>query len=84
MHPLDKMEIELIESIPKQAPSYTKLFVNGYLLGEYICGKEKVYLDKEKWAKKQIAKRVPVLERNINRLKKELLDFENELKSLTT
>lgn len=50
------MRIEIVESIPKQAPSYTKLFVNGYLLGEYICGKEKVYLDKEKWAKKQIAK----------------------------
>ena len=77
------MKIELIQSVPKQAPSYTKLIVNGYLLGEYIYGKDKVYLDKEKWAKKQIAKRVPVLKRNIERLKGELLAFEKELKALT-
>jgi hypothetical protein len=47
------MEIELIQSIPSQAPKYTKLVVNGYVLGECLGGKDKVYLDKEKWAKKQ-------------------------------
>jgi aspartate oxidase len=77
------MKIELIQSIPKQAPSYTQLVVNGYVLGEYIYGKDKVYLDKERWAKKQIAKRVPVLIRNIERLKKELSDFEKELQAIT-
>ena len=77
------MKIELIQSIPKQAPSYTKLVVNGYVLGEYIYRKDKVYLDKEKRAKKQIAKRVPVLKRNIERLKSELIAFEEELISLT-
>lgn len=55
------------------------LIVNGYVLGSYYGGKDKKYLNKEKWAKEQIKKRIPVLERNIKRLKSELLEFEDEL-----
>lgn len=79
------MKIELIKH-----PRYTdapdndciwNLKVNGYVIGSYYGGKEKNYLDKEKWAKKMLKKRIPVLERNIKRLKSELFEFEKELQA---
>lgn len=72
------MKIELKQAIPAQAPSYTELYVNGILLGEYIHGKDKKYLNPEKWAKEQITKRNKVIDRNIERLKRELELLEEE------
>jgi len=81
------MKIELIRK-----PRYTgapdedciwDLVVNGYVLGTYWYGKEKFYEDKYKWAEKQIKKRKPVLERNIKRLRAELIDLEDELLAIS-
>lgn len=72
------MKIELRQNVPKQAPSYTSLIVNGVELGEYICGKDKKYLNPEKWAKEQIKKRNIVIDRNIDRLEKELAVWKKE------
>jgi hypothetical protein len=68
------MKVELRQAVPSQAPQYTELWVNGYMLGEYINGKDKKYLNPQKWAKEMVKKRVKVLERNIARLEKELED----------
>lgn len=54
------------------------LYVNGFLLGEWVGGLGHPWLDPEKWAKKQIKKRLPVVERNIARLSKELAMWEKE------
>ena len=59
-----------------------KLIVNGYCIGTYFGGKEKKYEDKYKWADKMVLKRVPVILKNIERLKSELASFENELEAL--
>lgn len=75
-----KRKIELVESVPSQAPSYTKLIVNGVELGEYICGKDKKYLNPEKWADEMVKKRTIVLNRNIRRLENELLNYKEELR----
>lgn len=72
------MKIELKQRIPKQAPDYTDLLVNGIKIGEYICGKDKKYLNPEKWAKQMIKNRNVVIDRNIARLKKELENWETE------
>ena len=48
------------------------LIVNTVVLGTYYGGKEKKYLNPEKWAEEQLKKRLPVIERNINRLQDEL------------
>lgn len=72
------MKIELKQELPNQAPSYTSLYVNGVKLGEYIYGNDKKYLNPEKWAAEQIKKRNVVLDRNIKRLKEELVAFEEE------
>lgn len=79
-----KTGIELKQKVPAQAPCYTELWVNGYRLGEYIHGKDKVYLYPERWASNQIKKRLPVIARNINRLKQELEKWEAEYKALQT
>lgn len=63
----------------KNQPQYTELWVNGYMLGEYINGKDKKYLNPEKWADEMVKKRTKVLERNIARLEQELEDAQVEL-----
>ena len=75
---MNKTKIELKQSVPGQAPSYTELYVNGIKLGEYINGKNKKYLNPEKWAKEQIKKRNIVIERNIKRLENELKKWNKE------
>ena len=72
------MRIEIKYPIPKQAPSYAQLYVNGIQLGEWICGNDKKYLNPEKWAKQQLKKRNVVINRNIKRLKLELDRWEKE------
>ena len=72
------MKIELKQDVPSQAPEYTSLYVNGIKLGEYICGKDKKYLNPERWAKEMLKKRNIVIDRNIRRLKAELSVWENE------
>jgi hypothetical protein len=81
------MKIEL-KRIPryKDAPDESciwDLIVNGIHVGTYYGGKEKKYLDKEKWANDIVPKRIKVLQRNIGRLEDELQDFNNELISLS-
>lgn len=76
------MKIELKQTVPSQAPSYTELWVNGIKLGEYIHGKDKKYLNPEKWAKEQIKKRMIVINRNIKRLTDELSEWKTEKKIL--
>lgn len=59
------------------------LKVNGVKVGEYIYGEDKKYLNPEKWAKEQVPKRLKVVQRNIDRLQKELgqwLDERDKLK----
>ena len=51
---------------------------NGYVLGVWFGGKEKKYLDPEKWAKEQIKKRNPIIDRNIKRLEQELDKLKKE------
>jgi len=58
------------------------LVVNGYILGSFYGGKIKFYEDKYEWADKQIKKRIPVLKRNIERTKRQLQQFEKELKAI--
>ena len=72
------MKIELKQTVPSQAPSYTELWVNGIKLGEYIHGKDKKYLNPEKWAKEQVKKRLSVIDRNIMRLNTLLLEWKRE------
>ncbi len=60
------------------------LIVNGHVLGTYYGGKEKKYLDKQKWATEQIKKRLPVLKRNIERLEIELFNLKKEQEDLLT
>ncbi len=72
------MKIELRQSNPNRSPIYTELYVNGIKLGEYLGGKDKKYLNPEKWAKEQIKKRNKVINRNIKRLKNELRRWEEE------
>ena len=52
--------------------------------GKKQSRKDKFYEDKNKWADRMIKKRVPVILRNIERLKNELNELEKELKALTT
>lgn len=72
------MNIEIKPSVPSQNPLYTELYVNGIKLGEYLGGKNKLYLYPEKWAKQQIKKRNKVIDRNIKRLEKELDQWNKE------
>lgn len=72
------MKIEIKQAIPSQAPSYTYLYVNDVRLGEYIYGESRLYLYPERWAERQIKKRNVVLNRNIERLEKELAAFKKE------
>jgi len=72
------MKIELKQEVPTQAPSYTSIYVNGIKVGEYICGKDKKYLNPKKWAKQCVRKRLKVIVRNIDRLKNELRKLEKE------
>ena len=58
------------------------LFINEVKIGEWICGKDKKYLNPEKWAKEQLKKRNIVLDRNIERLEEELSEFKKEQKKL--
>lgn len=58
--------------------SVIHLVVNGYTLGTYYGGSVKSYLNPEKWAKQQLKKRNPVINRNIKRLKEELAQWEKE------
>ena len=81
------MEIEL-KRIPryKDAPDESciwYLVVNGHTLGTFYGGKAKKYEDKYKWALEMIPKRLKVIERNITRLKAELLSWEKEKDDLT-
>lgn len=54
------------------------LYVNGFELGTWYGGASAPWKDPEKWAKKQIKKRLPVVERNILRLSKELAQWRKE------
>lgn len=58
------------------------LLVNGYQLGAWYGGEKRLYENKYSWAEKQIKKRVPVLQRNIQRLEKELELLKKELNSI--
>ena len=69
-------------TIVKGSGNRHDLYVNGYQLGEYICGEKKHYEDPEKWAKQQLKKRNIVLDRNIERLESELKDLKQEKKSI--
>lgn len=60
-----------------------ELIVNGFVLGTYYGGAKKSYLEPEKWAKEMIKKRIPVIQRNIARLKKELEQWEIEKKAIS-
>ncbi len=66
----------------KQKPSYTKLIVNGYVIGEYIQGEYKGYLNPIEWADKQSKKRLKVLDRNITRLENEASELAKERAAL--
>ena len=72
------MKVELRARVPSQAPEYTQLIVNGIVLGEYIFGKDKKYLNPKKWAKEAIVKRNKVIDRNIKRLQQELTNWKRE------
>lgn len=81
------MKIE-VKSSPryKGAPIHdcvNTLIVNGYILGTYYGGKEKKYENPEKWARQMIPKRLKVVQRNIQRLTKELKSFQDELQALS-
>lgn len=54
------------------------LIVNWYIIWDYICGKNKKYLNPDKWAKEMTKKRNIVIDRNIKRLEIELNDLNNE------
>ena len=70
--------VEVKYPLPRQAPSYATLYVNGIALGRYLGGEDKKYLNPEKWADEQIAKRTKVIDRNIARLEKELQELRKE------
>ena len=76
-HPLIQLRVH-----PSQAPSYTQLVVNGFTLGEYIYGKDKPYLNPEKWARKMVKKRMVVISRNITRLEEELARWRKEKEAI--
>ena len=54
------------------------LSVNGIEIGAWYGGKDKKYLNPEKWAKEMIAKRNVVIERNIARLENDLNRWKAE------
>jgi len=56
--------------------------VNGVCVGTWYGGKDKKYLDKEKWAKEMIPKRLVVVGRNIDRLTAELESWHEERRKL--
>jgi len=58
------------------------LIVNGYRIGTWYGGKNKLYEDKYDWADRQIAKRVPIIQRNISRLSNEIEELKKELTAL--
>lgn len=60
------------------------LIVNGFEIGTYYGGKERKYLNPEKWAQEMIKKRLPVIERNIHRLVDELERWNKERDALTS
>ena len=76
------MKIEVTKTLrSKNAPDEScihYLYVNGVSLGAWYGGKDKKYLNPEKWAKEMIPKRVKVLDRNIKRLYAEADEFEKE------
>ena len=75
---IKNMKIELKQEVPRQAPFYTSLYVNGIKVGEYIYGKDKKYLNPEKWARQCVRKRLKVITRNIDRLEGELKELKKE------
>ena len=84
MKEIDKKLIEAIEVKNIGLYGRKKLYVNGHLLGEYLGGNQnKVYREPFAWAKKQIPKRVKVINRNIQRLEKELSKWKQELIDIT-
>lgn len=59
-------------------PERYHLIVNGIIVGDYIYGEKQWFKYPDEWAKRQVPKRIKVLERNMERLKSELLDCEYE------
>ncbi len=75
------MKIEIKKVFPDTF-HYCKLLVNGIQIGEYIHGEDKKYLNPEKWARDQLNKRNKVLDKNIMRLEKELMELKEEKRIL--
>lgn len=84
MKNIDKKLLEKIV-VKRGSPNFEHyyLYVNGYKLGEHLGGKYKIYTAPLLWAKKQIPKRVKVINRNIQRLEKELSKWKQELIDIT-
>ncbi len=83
MNDIDKRLLEKIKVRKVGTWGKYELWVNGYLLGEYLGGKYQIYTVPLIWAKKQIPKRVKVINRNIQRLEKELNKWKQELIDIT-